>query len=273
MPRAWRQFIAGIGLLAALGWTACAAPGAGPAAGPQSATYVLSWPESGRRIALSSAEMEGWGAEALPSAYFDRVMGYRNSTFTAVGFDTILQRHDPGPADAVLLDCFDDYQGLVSLADVTRYRLKLATRIHLAPGTQAPEWLNPLLILVPDGAGAPSAERFMTANIRAVSFVNLKRYYAPLDAVAAGHPDTAPGLKTYKDNCVFCHSLKGVGGNKGGPLTARFDFSRPQEHRRFEKVFLAFHRNNPDKQNVAQFLDRRALQDIARFLQRAGAGS
>jgi len=272
MPRAWGQSIAGIGLLIALGLAACAVPETGPAAPPESATYVLNWPESGRRIALSSAEMESWGAETLPSAYFDRVMAYRDSSFIAVGFDTILQRYDPGAADAVLLDCFDDYQGLMSLADVKRYRLKLATRIHLKPGTQAPGWLNPLLILVPDGASAPLAERFMTANIREVSFVNRRRYYAPLDAIAAAHPDTAPALQSYKDNCVFCHSLRTVGGNKGGPLTARFDFSRPEEHRRFENAFLAFHQNNPDKQNVAQFLDRQGLRDIGRFLQMAFFG-
>ena len=255
----------------ALVWIGVAGCAAAPAR-EEAPRYVVSWPEAGRRLAVSAAELESWGARTVTSAYFDRALGYRDSRFTALPFETLLKRHDPGVADAVLLNCFDDYQGLIALEDIRRYRLMLATRIHLQPGIRPPDWLNPLLILVPDGSEAPFVERFLTANIREVSFVNRERYYAPLNAVVRRHPKTAPGWKLYQDNCVYCHSLGGVGGNKGGPLAARFDFARPEDRRRFERAFLAFHQNNPDKQNVAQFLPPGALEALADFLQRA-AGS
>ena len=90
----------------------------------------------------------------------------------------------------MLLNCFDDYQGILSLNDIRRYDLRLATKIKLAFGSFKPDWLNPLLILVPDGKHPPFQERFLTANIRELKFVRLKNYYAPLEKIARS-PATA----------------------------------------------------------------------------------
>ncbi|MFQ5483085.1 MAG: hypothetical protein ACE5ER_10040, partial [Nitrospinaceae bacterium] len=140
-------------------------PGPLDPAGLDSPRYIIHWPEAGRKLTLTPAQLEALGVETIGSAYFDRAMGYSGAAFRAVSLATLLQRFDSGRADAVLLDCFDDYQGLVPLRDVRRYQLMLATRITLPPGAVAPSWLRPLLIVVPDGADAPLQERFLTAAI------------------------------------------------------------------------------------------------------------
>lgn len=108
----------------------------------------------------------------------------------------------------------------------------------------------------------------MTANIRELSFVRLSDYYAPLDAVAFESMHAHRGGQAFKDNCLFCHSLKGVGGNKGTNLLKAYDFAKeagggPQ----FKKDFAAFHnKNNADKQDMEQFMDMDTLRRIVVFL-------
>ena len=206
----------------------------------------------------------------IASSYFDRGMGYKNSRLEVVSFSAILDRRG-GDADAVLLNCFDDYQAIVSVDDIRRYDLQLATQIKLAPGSDRPDWLNPLLIVVPDGVDAPFVERFLAANIRELRLVKLADYYAPLDRIASPGSAVSAGLKIFKDNCVFCHAVKGVGGNKGGSLLAAFDFSSDAERQRFKDTFLMVHRaDNANKQNTEQFLLPGHLDALADFLRQAG---
>ncbi len=261
--------IAGGILLIASGLAGCAGFNGESAASASDKTYTLSWAESGRVSKRSLDELEALGSRQMSSHYFDRAMQYSNSRFRSISFDALLKQFPSGSADAVLLNCFDDYQGLISIEDIGRYRLELATKIYLAPGVEPPHWLNPLLILVPDGVDAPFQERFMTANIRELRFVKLEHYYAPLNRVVEDYPATAQGLKKFKDNCVYCHSVKGVGGNKGGSLFQKFDFSKGADRENFKEQFLGFHhKDNADKQNLEQFVDDLGLGEIAGFLQK-----
>ena len=122
---------------------------------------------SSPRNAFSMANLESFDVQTIKSAYFDRAMGYKDSLLSVVSLSQAVERFRPeGDADALLLDCRDDYQGVISLDEVGRYDLQLATAIQLRPEYQAPSWLNPLLIVVPDGRQAPYQERFAAANIR-----------------------------------------------------------------------------------------------------------
>ena len=103
--------------------------------------------------------VEGWGAESVTSGYFDRAMDYQGTRFRAISFAALLDRFDPlGRTTAVLLNCFDDYQGILSREDIQQYDLRLATRIDVLPEYERPDWLHPLLVLVPDGSDAPFQE-------------------------------------------------------------------------------------------------------------------
>lgn len=223
------------------------------------------------RRTLSFSELEAQGTLSVKSSYFDKAMGYRGSTFRTISFAKLIDRFNPGGgADAVLLNCRDDYQGVLSIEDIRRYDLRLATEIRIGSAGKKPGWLNPLLVIVPDGAGAPKMERFMAANISELLFVRLDDYYGPLAGIAENYPDINKGLTTFKDNCLFCHSIKSVGGNKGTVLLAAYDFSEGQDSARFKKDFAAFHNEgNEDKQNADQFVSRQQLKDIADFLKAA----
>ncbi|UCD11563.1 MAG: hypothetical protein JSU88_00240 [Nitrospinaceae bacterium] len=243
-------------------------PGLAAGAEKGGETFLIAGPTREDRLTLH--QLEALGAREIASAYFDRALGYSGSRFRAVEFARLIERYDPGGVgDAVLLDCFDDYQGLIAVEDIRRYRLGIATRIEiLSQGAVIPGWLNPLLILVPDGSAAPPMERFLTANIRAIRFVKKADYYAPLEKLAAGAPAAREGMKVFKDNCLFCHALKGVGGGKGGGLPARFDFSG--DAGAFYRAFAATHSSdNPDKQSIAQFVNERQLAGIAALLKAA----
>jgi len=208
-------------------------------------------------------------SEWIPSAYFDRGLGYKGSQFSAVALTELIRKYRPEERwDAVLLECRDDYQGLVSIDDILQYDLRLGLNMKLAEGTERPAWLEPMVVIVPDGKEAPRLERFMTANIRELRFVRLSEYYAPLDAAGLKSMHAQRGGQVFKDNCLFCHSLKGVGGNKGTNLLDRYDFAKgagggPQ----FKKDFTAFHhKDNPDKQDMEQFVDEETLRRIVVFL-------
>ena len=207
-------------------------------------------------------------SEWIPSAYFDRGLHYEKSRFRAVALVELIRKFKPEERwDAVLLDCHDDYQGIISVTDILTYDLRLALEMKLPPGVKRPGWLNPMVVIVPDHQQAPRMERFMTANIRELRFVRLTDYYAPLDDVALKSANAHLGSQTFKDNCLFCHSLMGVGGTKGRALLEAYDFSQKAETPRFKKDFAAFHhRDNADKQDMEQFVRSQTLQDVVVFL-------
>lgn len=224
-------------------------------------------PGTGKDFSLSQLEAL-IGVEVIASSYFDRAMNYRDSRLHVISFSRLVDQYHPEPeADAALLNCFDDYQGIVSLEEVRRYNLQLATRIEIQPEFKRPDWLNPLSIIVPDGNEAPYLERFMTANIREIKFVRLEDYYAPLRDTIRDSSGLQGGRQVFKDNCLFCHSLKGVGGNKGIDLPAAYDFSQVSAREKFKADFFAFHhKDNADKQNVEQFVSKSQVEEIAGFL-------
>ncbi|SVD39755.1 uncharacterized protein METZ01_LOCUS392609, partial [marine metagenome] len=148
----------------------------------------------------------------VSSSYFDRGMNYQNSRLEVVSFSRLLDKYVAANSfDAILLNCFDDYQGLVSADDVRRYDLQLATKIELAQESDRPTWLQPLLIVVPNSTSPPFLERFLTANIRQLQFVRLADYYAPLDRKILPRASAELGRVVFKANCLFCHSIHGVG--------------------------------------------------------------
>ena len=215
--------------------------------------------------------LEDLRSEWIPSAYFDRGMHTEGSQFRAVALTELVRRFHPEERwDAVLLDCYDDYQGIISIDDVLEYDLRLALEMKLAPNVKRPGWLNPIVVIVPDSKEAPRQERFMTANIRELRFVRLSEYYAPLDEMTWKSMHAIRGGQAFKDNCLFCHSLKGIGGSKGTDLLRAYDFAKgtgggPQ----FKKDFTAFHnKSNADKQDMEQFMDSDTLRRIVVFLRK-----
>ena len=205
----------------------------------------------------------------IASAYFDRGMHTQGSQFRTVALAELIRKFRPeNHWDAVLLDCYDDYQGIISIDDILKYDLRLALEMKLASKVKRPAWLNPMVMIVPDSKDAPHQERFMTANIRELRFVHLSEYYGPLDKVALKSMHAHRGGQAFKDNCLFCHSLNGVGGNKGVDLLKTYNFSKeagggPQ----FKSDFMAFHnKSNADKQDMEQFMDSDSLRRIVVFL-------
>jgi hypothetical protein len=216
----------------------------------------------------TAPRFESLGKQEIPSEYFDRAMHSSDSRFSTVSFSRLLEQFPlKRGEDAVLLNCFDDYQGILSLDDIHRYDLRLATSIKLSFFSKKPDWMNPLLIVVPNSKHPPFQERFMTANIRELKFIRLNDYYAPLDKLAGSSMKAKQGLETFKNNCLFCHSLKGRGGNKGKRLLEAYDFSNNVGRKKFLMGFKKFHhKGNPDKQNVEQFVTFEKLEKVAGFL-------
>jgi hypothetical protein len=208
------------------------------------------------------------GSKEMASRFFDKALGYEGSKFQVISFAGLIDLFDPeGLSDAVLLNCFDDYQGILSIADIRRFDIQLATRIKVGPEYKKPDWLNPLLVIVPDNKKAPFQERYLTANIWELQFTRLKEYYAPLRE--NGGASSPAGFSSFKDNCLFCHSLMGIGGNKGISLLDSYDFSQTDDKNRFRQDFAAFHhKDNADKQNVEQFVSESQLESILDFLRR-----
>ena len=63
----------------------------------------------------------------LTSAYFDRGMHTNGSQCRAVALTEMIRRFQPEERwDAVLLNCHDDYQGIISIDDILKYDLRLA---------------------------------------------------------------------------------------------------------------------------------------------------
>lgn len=223
----------------------------------------------GSPIVADRAWLEGLEGEArwIESGYFDRAMGYTGSRFRVISLTRLVERFGNPGTDAVLLDCFDDYEGLLPVDDIRRYDLQLALELEIDSRFPKPDWLNPMMVVVPDGSGAPNRERYMTANIRALRFVNLADYYRPITKKLPRDETVRAGFAFFQDNCLFCHGLEGVGGNKGTPLLKAFDFKSEAGRGAFKQLFAGFHHaDNPDKQNMEQFVVGGALDRVADFL-------
>ena len=126
---------------------------------------------------------------------------------------------------------------------------------------------------MPDSTSPPFLERFLTANISELQFVRLADYYAPLDREILPKGSAELGRVVFKDNCLFCHSINGVGGNKGGLLLEKFDFQLDIEKQRFKDAFLVTHgQYNASKQNTKQFLADNDLKVLSVFLSAMNKG-
>lgn len=224
--------------------------------------------EASLSITLGDSVFDSLEKKWINSFYFDQGMEYKNSQLKVVSFSRLLEKYGASKKlDAVLLNCADDYQGVISIDDIKRYDLQLALKINLAKGSVRPDWLNPLLIVVPDKAKPPLLERFLTANINELLFVHLADYYAPLEPQNPRSTHAQLGLDIFKDNCLFCHSINNIGGNKGGSLLKKFDLRLVTEKRRFEEAFLIMHdTDNDKKQNTKQFLTGDHLDALLKFL-------
>jgi len=214
------------------------------------------------------AKIEALGIKRIPSSYFDRAMKYNGTEFEAISLLKLIDQFKlKNGEDAILLNCFDDYQGILSLPDIHRYDLHLATKIKVSLGYSKPDWLNPLLVLVPDGENPPFEERFLTANIRELKIVISRDYYAPIKKYAKVSEKAGQGFEVYKNNCLFCHSLKGRGGNKGVRLLDRYSFSKLGGQEKFLNDFKSFHdKGNVDKQDLEQFVTGDQLKTVMSFL-------
>ena len=97
--------------------------------------------------------------------------------------------------------------------------------------------------------------------------MHLNDYYAPLDSEALLGVSGKHGSMLFKNNCIFCHSIYGVGGNKGGFLLEKFNFQLNSEKNRFKDSFVAVHgQDNVIGQNTKQFLVDGDLEFLSIFL-------
>jgi hypothetical protein len=216
----------------------------------------------------TTAKLEKLGVKTISSSYFDRAMKYDDTEFKVVSLLKLISQFElKSGEDAIVLNCFDDYQGILPISDALKYDLQLATKIELGLGSSKPSWLNPLLVVVPDGKEPPFEERFLTANIRELKFVRSSDFYGPLKNIAKVSKEASQGFEVYKSNCLFCHSLKGRGGNKGVRLLQVYELAKVKDQKKLLKDFKSFHhKGNADKQDIEQFVTSNQLQRIMDFL-------
>jgi hypothetical protein len=214
----------------------------------------------------STVKLEKLGVKTITSSYFDRAMKYDDAKFKVVSLLKLISQFElKSGEDAIVLNCFDDYQGILPISDALKYDLQLVTKIEL--GSSKPSWLNPLLVVVPDGKEPPFEERFLTANIRELKFVRSSDYYGPLKNIARVSKEASQGFDVYKNNCLFCHGLKGRGGNKGVRLLQMYELTKETDQKKLLKDFKSFHhKGNPNKQDIEQFVTNDQLQRIMDFL-------
>ncbi len=204
----------------------------------------------------------------ISSTYFDQGLKYESSRMKVVSLSELLKVYSPGEnMDAILLNCADGYQGIISINDVRNYDLQLALIIELPQGTARPYWLQPLLIVVPNHAKPPFSERFFTANITELRFVRLVDYYSSLYSLDLRNAYAQFGLELFKDNCLFCHSINKVGGNKGTSLLSTFDLISDEGINNFKEKFFKMHgRDNNTTQNTGLSLTNDQFDALLEFL-------
>ena len=204
----------------------------------------------------------------ISSTYFDQGLKYESSRMKVVSLSELLKVYSPDEnVDAILLNCADGYQGIISINDVKNYDLQLALIIELPQGTARPYWLQPLLIVVPNHAKPPFSERFFTANITELRFVRLVDYYSSLYSLDLRNAYAQFGLELFKDNCLFCHSINKVGGNKGTSLLSTFDLISYEGINNFKEKFFKMHgRDNNTTQNTGLFLTNDQFDALLEFL-------
>ena len=204
----------------------------------------------------------------ISSTYFDQGLKYESSRMKVVSLSELLKVYSPDEnVDAILLNCADGYQGIISINDVKNYDLQLALIIELPQGTARPYWLQPLLIVVPNHAKPPFSERFFTANITELRFVRLVDYYSSLYSLDLRNAYAQFGLELFKDNCLFCHSINKVGGNKGTSLLSTFDLISEEGINNFKEKFFKMHgRDNNTTQNTGLFLTNDQFDALLEFL-------
>ena len=204
----------------------------------------------------------------ISSTYFDQGLKYESSRMKVVSLSDLLKVYSPDEnVDAILLNCADGYQGIISINDVRNYDLQLALIIELPQGTARPYWLQPLLIVVPNHAKPPFSERFFTANITELRFVRLVDYYSSLYSLDLRNTYAQFGLELFKDNCLFCHSINKVGGNKGTSLLSTFDLISDEGINNFKEKFFKMHgRDNNTTQNTGLFLTNDQFDALLEFL-------
>ena len=204
----------------------------------------------------------------ISSTYFDQGLKYESSRMKVVSLSELLKVYSPDEnVDAILLNCADGYQGIISINDVKNYDLQLALIIELPQGTARPYWLQPLLVVVPNHAKPPFSERFFTANITELRFVRLVDYYSSLYSLDLRNAYAQFGLELFKDNCLFCHSINKVGGNKGTSLLSTFDLISDEGINNFKEKFFKMHgRDNSTTQNTGLFLTNDQFDALLEFL-------
>ena len=204
----------------------------------------------------------------ISSTYFDQGLKYESSRMKVVSLSELLKVYSPDEnVDAILLNCADGYQGIISINDVKNYDLQLALIIELPQGTARPYWLHPLLIVVPNNAKPPFSERFFTANITELRFVRLVDYYSSLYSLDLRNAYAQFGLELFRDNCLFCHSINKVGGNKGTSLLSTFDLISDEGINNFKEKFFKMHgRDNNTTQNTGLFLTNDQFDALLEFL-------
>ena len=75
--------------------------------------------------------LEALGMLEISSEYFDRAMHVKDSRFSTVAFSRLLEHFQlKRGEDAVLLNCFDDYQGILSFNDKTDGSIQPRTTAH-----------------------------------------------------------------------------------------------------------------------------------------------
>ena len=258
-----------IGLFLIIGFSACA---------PKQEKVVDLGSERVYRITVSDrfgrissefwtiSKLEKLGVKTISSSYFNRAMNYDDAELRVVSLLKIISQFElKSGEDAILLNCFDDYQVILPISDALKYDLQLATKIEI--GSSKPGWLNPLLVVVPDGKEPPFEERFLTGNIMELKFVRSSDYYGPLIKIAKVSKEASQGFEVYKNNCLFCHSLKGRGGNKGARLLQIYELEKETGQKKLLNDFKSFHhKDNADKQNVEQIVTHDKLQRVIDFL-------
>jgi hypothetical protein len=220
------------------------------------------------QITLNDPLFDALERKWISSDYFDRGFNYKNTRLEVVSLTDLLKKiHSDKSLDAIILNCADDYQGIISINDIKKYDLQIALKIKFNQEITRPDWLEPLIIVVPNHARPPFTERFFTANINELHFVKLADYYSPLRSLSSGNLSTETGLDLFKDNCLFCHAINNIGGNKGTSLLAQFDLRLDSENDRFKERFLETHgENSNNKQNMEQFLVEDHLGLLLEFL-------